>query len=82
MGVTAVGIHERSAREKINSSEVARTSSFAYHGLLFVISFRYSYVFSLDVLNDEVQRKFISAVKRLMTFCQQQHPAPPSKSVV
>jgi len=27
MGVTMVGIHERSAREKISSSAVARTSS-------------------------------------------------------
>eukprot|EP01117_Protostelium_nocturnum_P002526 TRINITY_DN1323_c0_g3_i1.p1 TRINITY_DN1323_c0_g3~~TRINITY_DN1323_c0_g3_i1.p1 ORF type:complete len:337 (-),score=170.77 TRINITY_DN1323_c0_g3_i1:50-1060(-) len=57
MGVTMVGIHERSAREKINSGQVAH------------------------VLNDEVQRKYIQSVKRLMTFCQKKFPTDPSKTV-
>eukprot|EP00744_Colponema_vietnamica_P022300 GILI01032016.1.p1 GENE.GILI01032016.1~~GILI01032016.1.p1 ORF type:complete len:400 (+),score=110.59 GILI01032016.1:102-1202(+) len=34
------------------------------------------------ILNDETQRKYIQAVKRLMTFCQRQYPADPSKSVL
>lgn len=50
IGVTMVGIHERSAHEKITSSSVAH------------------------VLNDEISRKWIQAVKRLMTFCQRLHP--------
>lgn len=44
MGVTSVGIHARSAREKINSNQVSH------------------------VLNDETQRKYIQAFKRLITF--------------
>jgi pre-mRNA-splicing factor 18 len=55
MGVTAVGIHERSAREKIHSNQVAH------------------------VLNDETQRKYIQAVKRLLTFCQKKYPTQASK---
>ncbi|KAI9197276.1 Prp18 domain-containing protein [Polychytrium aggregatum] len=50
IGVTMVGIHERSAREKIFSSQVAH------------------------VLNDETQRKWIQAIKRLMTFAQTKWP--------
>ncbi|QRW04380.1 pre-mRNA-splicing factor 18 [Ceratobasidium sp. AG-Ba] len=42
IGVTMVGIHERSAREKISSDQVAH------------------------VLNDEVSRKYIQSVKRLV----------------
>lgn len=57
MGVTMVGIHERSAREKIHSDQIAH------------------------VLNDESQRKYIQAVKRLMTFCQRVYPTDPSKTV-
>lgn len=30
--------------------------------------------FFLDVLNDETQRKYIQGLKRLMTFCQTEHP--------
>jgi pre-mRNA-splicing factor 18 len=45
-----VGIHERSAREKIHSSSVAH------------------------VLNDETQRKYIQAVKRLITFMEKKYP--------
>lgn len=46
IGVTMVGIHERSAREKISSDQVAH------------------------VLNDEVSRKYIQSLKRLLTFSQ------------
>lgn len=33
------------------------------------------------VLNDETQRKYIQALKRLMTFCQKKYTAAPSKCV-
>lgn len=58
MGVTMVGIHERSGREKIESSKVAH------------------------ILNDETQRKYLQAVKRVMTFCQRRYPTDPSKCVL
>jgi len=57
MGVTMVGIHERSAREKIHSNQIAH------------------------VLNDETQRKYIQAIKRLMTFCQRKYGTDPSQIV-
>ncbi|XP_022103920.1 pre-mRNA-splicing factor 18-like [Acanthaster planci] len=57
IGVTMVGIHARTGREKIFSKNVAH------------------------VLNDETQRKFIQALKRLMTQCQRHFPTDPSKSV-
>ncbi|WVW79447.1 hypothetical protein I302_101416 [Kwoniella bestiolae CBS 10118] len=50
IGVTSVGIHERSAREKIGQDNIAH------------------------VLNDEVSRKYIQAVKRLLTFSQTVRP--------
>ncbi|PWN30486.1 Prp18-domain-containing protein [Jaminaea rosea] len=50
IGVTMVGIHERSGREKIFASNVAH------------------------VLNDEVSRKYIQSLKRLMTFAQTRYP--------
>ncbi|KIY68836.1 Prp18-domain-containing protein [Cylindrobasidium torrendii FP15055 ss-10] len=50
IGVTMVGIHERSAREKISSDQVAH------------------------VLNDEVSRKYIQSLKRLLTFSQTKYP--------
>lgn len=50
IGVTMVGIHERSAREKISSSQVAHA------------------------LNDEATRKWLQALKRLMTFCENKYP--------
>jgi pre-mRNA-splicing factor 18 len=31
------------------------------------------------VMNDEYQRKYITSMKRLMTFCQKQYPSNPSK---
>ncbi|XP_038061463.1 pre-mRNA-splicing factor 18-like [Patiria miniata] len=57
IGVTMVGIHARTGREKIFSKNVAH------------------------VLNDETQRKFIQALKRLMTQCQRHFPTVPSRSV-
>jgi pre-mRNA-splicing factor 18 len=30
-------------------------------------------------MNDEEQRKYITSIKRLMTFCQKRYPADPSK---
>ncbi|KAH8929278.1 Prp18-domain-containing protein [Atractiella rhizophila] len=50
IGVTMVGIHERSAREKIFSNQVAH------------------------VLNDEVSRKYIQSLKRVLTFAQTKYP--------
>jgi pre-mRNA-splicing factor 18 len=60
IGVTQVGLHERSAREKI--------------------SFKYASG-SAHIMNDEATRKFIQALKRLMTFCQRRYPTDPSRSV-
>lgn len=57
IGVTMVGIHARTGREKIFSQNIAH------------------------VLNDETQRKFIQALKRLMTQCQRLFPTDPSRSV-
>jgi len=56
IGVTMVGIHARTGREKISSRYVAH------------------------VLNDETQRKYIQAMKRLMTQCQIMFPTDPSRS--
>lgn len=56
IGVTMTGIHERSAREKIQQNQVAH------------------------ILNDEKARKYLQAVKRLLTFCQIRYPTDPSKS--
>jgi pre-mRNA-splicing factor 18 len=80
MGVTAVGIHERSAREKIHSNQVARilfnTAICAIFCTLIVF---FSLTITSDVLNDETQRKYIQAVKRLLTFCQKKYPTQASK---
>jgi hypothetical protein len=32
-------------------------------------------------MNDEATRKFIQAIKRLMTFCQRRYPTDPSRCV-
>ncbi len=58
IGVTMVGIHERSAHEKITSDSVAH------------------------VLNDEVSRKWIQSIKRLMTFCQKAYPPSDSSKAM
>ena len=44
------------------------------------ISFKYS-TGSAHIMNDEATRKFIQALKRLMTFCQRRYPTDPSRSV-
>ena len=31
------------------------------------------------IMNDEATRKFIQAIKRLMTFCQRRYPTDPSR---
>merc|ERR1712228_185926 len=51
MGVTMVGIHERSGRSKIFSSQIAH------------------------VMNDELQRKYIHAMARLISFAQSKYPS-------
>jgi len=48
IGITGIGIHERSAHERIAVAEVGH------------------------ILNDETQRKYIQAIKRLMTFVQKE----------
>lgn len=59
IGLTMVGIHERSGREKISSSKVAH------------------------IMNNELQRKYLSSVKRLMTYAQNLRPdVPPSKKLL
>lgn len=58
IGLTMVGIHERSGRERISTSKVAH------------------------VMNNELQRKFLTAVKRLLTYAQTKRPdVPPSMKV-
>lgn len=58
IGVTMVGIHARSGRAKIASSNVAH------------------------VMNSELQRKYLTSVKRLLTFDQKRRvDVDPSKKV-
>jgi len=61
IGVTQVGIHERSAREKI--SHVMNQSGIAH------------------IMNDEATRKYLQAMKRLITFMQRAYPTDPSRSI-
>lgn len=56
IGVTQVGIHSRTGREKIFSQQIAH------------------------VLNDETSRKYIQALKRMMTYMQMKWTTDPSKS--
>jgi pre-mRNA-splicing factor 18 len=58
MGVTMIGIHERSGRSRIFTSQQAH------------------------VLNDDTQRRYVQQIKRLMTLCQKNFAADPSKSVL
>ncbi|GJQ11876.1 hypothetical protein GpartN1_g3667.t1 [Galdieria partita] len=58
VGATMVGIHARTAREKIAEGKIAH------------------------VMNDEETRKYIQAVKRLITLSQKWYPTVPSKMVV
>ena len=57
IGVTMVGIHARTGRAKIESSNVAH------------------------VMNSELQRKYLTSVKRLMSYAQKKSNADPSKMV-
>eukprot|EP01038_Epipyxis_sp_PR26KG_P004864 gene4864-6815_t len=58
IGLTMVGIHERSGRERISTSKVAH------------------------IMNNELQRKYLTSVKRLMTYAQMKRPdIPPSMKV-
>lgn len=57
IGVTNVGIHSRTGREKIFAQNIAH------------------------VLNDETQRKYIQAIKRIMTYSQHRFPTDPSKCI-
>ena len=59
IGVTSIGIHERSSREKI---------SHVMNG-------------AAHIMNDEATRKYLQAVKRLLTFLQRAYPTDPSRSV-
>ncbi|KAL3807517.1 hypothetical protein ACHAXA_000093 [Cyclostephanos tholiformis] len=59
IGVTMVGIHARSGRAKIESSNVAH------------------------MMNSEVNRKYLTSVKRLMSYAQKKRPdVHPSKKVM
>ena len=33
------------------------------------------------IMNDEQQRKYLTSIKKLMTFYQQKHPTAPSKMI-
>jgi pre-mRNA-splicing factor 18 len=44
------------------------------------ISFKYAHG-NAHIMNDEASRKFIQALKRLMTFCQRRYPTDPSRCV-
>ena len=57
IGVTMVGIHERTGREKINSNKQAH------------------------VMNNELQRKYLTSVKRLISYCQNTSDSLPSQRV-
>ena len=59
IGVTSIGIHERSSREKI--SHVMNTGGAAH------------------IMNDEATRKYLQAMKRLLTVMQRLFPTDPSR---
>ena len=59
IGVTQVGIHSRTGREKIGANNVAH------------------------VMNSELQRKYLTSVKRLLTYEQKKRTdVDPSKKVM
>jgi len=59
IGVTSVGIHDRSGRERIGTAKTAH------------------------IMNNELQRKYLTSVKRLLTFAQLKRPdVPPSMKVL
>jgi pre-mRNA-splicing factor 18 len=78
IGATMVGIHARPGRERIASKHVAREYFFRNKIL---INLKSTTLFHLDVLNDETQRKYIQAVKRLISKCQKYFPTEPSRCV-
>lgn len=55
IGVSAVGLHERAARQKVAEGIQAH------------------------VMNDEAQRKYITTLKRLVSFAQGKYPTDPSR---
>lgn len=57
IGVTAVGLHERAAREKVAQGKQAH------------------------VLHNEESRKYVTILKRLISWAQRAYPGDPSKSV-
>ena len=58
IGVTSVGMHARSAHDKVQTGQVAH------------------------VMNNEMQRKYLQSIKRLIRFEQnRRHDVPPSKKV-
>jgi pre-mRNA-splicing factor 18 len=57
IGVTMVGIHERSGRERISATSTAH------------------------IMHDEQTRKYLQAVKRLITYAQRRYPSTPSLSL-
>lgn len=58
IGLTMVGIHERSGRERISTAKVAH------------------------IMNNEQQRKYLTSIKRLISFAQTLRPdIPPSMKV-
>jgi pre-mRNA-splicing factor 18 len=65
IGVTSVGIHERKAREKI--SNVAGGGGGGGG--------------AAHIMNDEATRKYLQALKRVLTFLQRARPADPSRCV-
>ena len=75
-GVTAVGIHERSGREKIFTNKVART-----HRRPHPLPLRRGLTPRTDIMNDEMQRKYIQSIKRVITFLQKKYPNDPSKNM-
>ena len=77
IGVTSVGIHERASREKIFVDNVQRKLVYCVdHPRPLTIGAH------ADVMNDEGQRKYITSIKRLMTFVQQKYPTLPSQMVL
>jgi len=44
------------------------------------ISYKYAHG-KAHIMNDEASRKFIQALKRIMTFCQRRYPTDPSRCV-
>lgn len=58
IGVTAVGLHERAAREKVYEGKQAH------------------------VMHNEESRKYVTILKRLITFSQRRYPTVPSKMVM